>query len=205
MPMTTTPTPTTPTTVEAWMIVISELEGKRQAARDRLTALRQRKSEISLQAALGDDAAKKELKDINGHLVKATVEGEDWDAAIAKAEAGRRQAEQTAAAEAEQARRQKISDEMGDYMTEVRAIDTSMRKLAEHFTAARSHLDVAAGLMQGGERNPLSQLYSKFGATLAAANFGLDKYLELGPTSADRIHRQPLTAFTAAFTQGSKE
>jgi hypothetical protein len=53
--------------------------------------------------------------------------------------------------------------------------------------------------MVGREAAPIRQLRTAFGATLAAAFHGLDKFLELGPASQNIKDRQPLEGFAKNF------
>jgi hypothetical protein len=183
-----------------WEGILADLAVKRQAARDHAEQLRAQKQELALEAALGGGDARKRLEKINGELAKLALEGDDWSAAITQAEQAKRQAECAEAEAAECDRREQIGAALKHYLAEVREIDVGFAMLAAHFAAAKQSLDMAEGLMTGTEGQPLQQLRSKWGATLAAAFAGLGKYIELGPASMHTQHRQPLAQFAASFT-----
>lgn len=65
-----------------------------------------------------------------------------------------------------------------------------MRLLASRFTAARQMLDRAEALLSAQERVPVQQLRSLFGGTLAAAQYGLGDFPQLGQQSTYLTHRQ---------------
>lgn len=186
-------------TTREWAGVIADLTTKRQAAVDETTRLRDEKKALALEAAMGGGDAQKRLKVVNTELATAALKVDDWDQAVLQAQAQLSQAEEAAAAAREQARQEKISDALADYFAVVHEIDAGLVSLAERFAAAKGHLDVAEALMNGPERQPVQQLRTQWGATQAAAFFGLDQSIELGPAAGHVTYRQPLAKYVFSF------
>src|ERR1019366_10069583 len=89
--------------------VIADLAAKRQSAREHAERLRAEKQNMALEAAMGGGDARKRLKEINAELARLTLEADDWDSAIAQAEAEKGRAEQSVATERERQRQKKLS------------------------------------------------------------------------------------------------
>lgn len=188
-------------TVQGWSGVLADLTAKRQSARDHLEQLRAQKKDLALEAAMGSTDAKRKLDKTNAELNKLAFELDDSDMAIAQAEAQKQQAEAVEATTAEQQRREQIAVNLGQYFVAVQEIDDGLRLLAARFAVARQHLDRAEVLMIGQERAPFVQLRSLWGATLAAAHFGLGDHIQLGDRAANYAHRQPLASYAAPFVK----
>jgi hypothetical protein len=184
---------------EEWRGVIADLTAKRQAAVDETTRLRDEKKALALEAAMGGGDAQKRLKAVNAELATAALKVDDWDQAVLQAESQLSLAEEAAAAARERARQEQISSALADYFAEVRGIDAALESLAEKFAGAKAHLDVAENLMDGRERRPIQQLRTQWGSTQAAAYFGLDTCIELGPAAGHVTYRQPLAKYAMSF------
>jgi hypothetical protein len=188
-------------TVEGWSGVLSDLAIKRAAALDHVERLRGEKKALALEAALGGADARKRLEKINSELSLAALRLDDMEQAVIQAESKKQGAQQAEADAVEQERRLRISAALSQYLGHVREIDDAMQVLATKFTQAHQALDRGESLMTGAERGPLQQLRSLWGATLAAAHFGLDGFIGLGPQAAHQTHRKPLAEFTASYLE----
>jgi chromosome segregation ATPase len=188
-------------TVEGWGGVIADLAAKRQAAEENVGRLRAQKQELALEAAMGSGDAKKRLAAVNAELTRAAFEMDDLETALARAEGEKQTAGQVEAADAERQRKARIGESLKQYLAAVLEIDDALQLAATRFTAARQTLDTAESLMTAPECQPLQQLRSQWGPTLAAAHYGLGEFIELGRASAHTPHRQRLEAFTVPFVE----
>jgi hypothetical protein len=196
-------TETSANTPAKWEVVIASLAARQQASRDHVERLRTEKQTLALTAALdggGDD--RKRLAAINAELAKAALEGDDWQSAITSAENAKAKAEHVEAEAAERDRLAKIGVSMKRYRAEVLKIDRALAALVEHFTAATQCLDAAEALMTPTESQYARQLRTVFGPTLAAAHFGLGKYIELGSTARHIQDRQPFEEYARPRISG---
>ena len=151
---------------------------------------------------MGGVEARKRLEKVNTELAKLALESNDWDAAIRQAETAQVKAAATEAEAAEHDRRAKIGVAMERYSGEVLKIDRALAALVEHFIAATANLDAAEALMTATESQYIRQLRTVFGPTLAAAHFGLGRYIELGATARHIQDRQPLEEYARPRVSG---
>jgi hypothetical protein len=188
-------------TVDGWSGVITDLTAKRQNHIERLTKLRQQKADISLEAAMGSPAAKTKLTKINEELHHLMIQAEDFDSAIAHAEAKKHAAENAEADTAEQERQARITESLVRFNDHVQQIDLFMQDLVNHLSAAMQELERAEVDMTADERTPMQMLHGEWGPTLAAAHYGLGTYIQLGDRSMHIQHRKPLEQFVRSFIE----
>jgi len=189
----------TENTPAQWETVIADLTAKRQSTLQHLEQLRAERKTLALDASLGDEAATKRLKTLNADINRLALEVDQFDTALAEAASGKRKAQAAADVEAELARQAQIGQHLQKYYVEVEKIDDGLRQLAEHFTQAKRHLDVAENLMNAAERTPTQQLRSLWGPTLAAAHFGLGEFVGLGQLAMHTAHRKPFADYAIGF------
>jgi hypothetical protein len=186
-------------TVSSWNSVIADVAVKRQNTNERIEHLRKEKQCLALESAMGSTDAEARLAKINTELTRLAFEVDEFDMALKQAEAERQRAEQAEAAAAERGRQSTVRNDIEQYFAEVRAIDDALAGIVSHFRAAREILQRAESRMTSEERTPLSQLRSDFGATLAAAHYGLSEFIELGRGAAYTAHRQPFQKYALGF------
>jgi hypothetical protein len=187
-------------TVASWSGVLSDLAAKRQHARDRVAELRRRKEEISLESAMGSEAARKELTKINGELTRLTLESDDWDSAIARAEAQKADAQKAEAEAAEQRRKVEMKKLAEEAVLLAKEFDIGLR----HACEAGAQLAVVLTSMQAqvkGEHElaAINRLSSRGPYQRACENAGLRRYVEMQAYPGLKKDVQPLAVELTAL------
>lgn len=182
-----------------WLSAIESLTARRAALDEEVAALGKQRSALSLDAALNVTGAAAKVAAISADVAKKSAARDNLVDALAGAQCRLADARKTEAEAADRARREQIGAAMSQYAAAVQRIDDALRVLAMRFVESRGALDAAEALMVGTEAQPLQQLRSAFGATLAAADAGLGPFIELGPSSQHIRHRQPLSQFVVPF------
>jgi hypothetical protein len=192
--------PRAPTSAQDWQEVIAELQQKIDTARQELTELEAEQASMSLDSELGSKEAQLRVAQLTKEIAKLQSSAGITLAAVVHANARLQEDQAREAQEKETQRRQAIQAGMREYMTAVRTIDQNLMNLCHSFTQAKEILQRATGLMTLTERPPFTQLQTLWGATLAAAHFGLGEFISLGPEAQHHRHRQSLEDYTATFT-----
>jgi chromosome segregation ATPase len=183
-----------------WATVIADLAAKRQSTLAHLEELCQEKKSLALDAAMGNEEARKRLQKVNAEIHKLAMDVDDFEVALSNANGEKQKAQATANAKEERQRQEELRDSVRLYFEEVKKIDQALKQLAARFQSARVALQSADSQMTPEERTPIQQLYTLFGSTLAASFHGLGEYIELGRSAGvNPIHRQPLWKYVYSF------
>jgi chromosome segregation ATPase len=186
-------------TTEQWAGVLADLTSKARTYDTEIADLVSDRDGLALDAELGVDGASRKLQKINADLAGKQTAAQSLRTAIAQAQRYLEEARGAEADAAEQERQEQIAASLELYFAEVQKIDVTLKQLAATFATVTEHLNRAESFMNGQERQAINQLRSLFGATCAAAHFGLGESIQLGPQAAHTIHRQPLARYVGGF------
>jgi chromosome segregation ATPase len=186
-------------TSQEWEGVIADFTAKARACDGEVADLVRDRNGLALDAELGIDGAARRLQKIASEITAKQQAAQTLRTAIGQAQSRRDEARVAEAAGADQQRHAQIAAHLEQYLSEVRSIDEALSFLTARFQAATQAMNRAETLMTGTERQPIQQLRSLFGPTLAAAHVGLGEHLQLGPLASNVIHRQPLERFAMGF------
>lgn len=187
-------------TTEQWQAVISDLSRRHASAAEQAQKLKRRKAEISLDAAMGSDTAKRELSKLNGELSRIAAEAEDLAAATGQAEA---QQQEAAAREAEAGERKRL-DRMGELSAAAikhaaeftAALQQAARAGAAVREAAHAMLSIAHGDHEVSTLNRVAAVHPY----MRAAEFaGMRRFIEFQGYPGEPRHIQPLEREVAAI------
>lgn len=132
-------------------------------------------------------------------ITDASQEVDDLDNSITAAQLKLDEAREHVGKLADRQRRERIRNNLQKYVVSVERSDMLMAALTAEFAVGRESLLAARADM--GNASDANQLFGNWGPTLAAAHYGLGKYLELGPRAAHITHRKPLADYVRAFTR----
>jgi hypothetical protein len=186
-------------TSSKWQGVIADLT-KRGANFDaEAVNLANEADKLALDAELGINGAGQQLQKLRREQAAKLAAGQNLQTALEAARQRHAKAVRREADAAEVVRRERLSEASKQFMEQAVLVDDGMRDLAARFEALGASLDRLEAIATTAEAQPLQQLRSQFGPTLAAAHFGLGKFIALGRESTHVVHRQPLATFTAPF------
>jgi hypothetical protein len=144
--------------VSEWESVLRDLEARRAAAHGHQAELRERKADISLQASLGDESARKELKEINKSLASMMGEADDYDSALTEANARLKQAQADAADKAERERMAAMSVIARKVLNHAAVFTGELRSAVESARAVKAATAEMIRLATPEERSGLDRI-----------------------------------------------
>jgi len=98
-----------------WVLVIADLTANRQTTLQHPEKLRAEKRSLALDAAMGNEEARKRISKIKADLSKLVLECDDFEVAIRNAEQEKQKAQDNANAEAERQRQDQLRDAVRAY------------------------------------------------------------------------------------------
>jgi chromosome segregation ATPase len=134
------PAPPEPTDVDVAARLVVELQAKRTAAVDRVTAIAEERKSVALAAHTGDTAARKRLDALNLESTTIGAEIEGLDAAIAEAGDRLATAEAAEALEADRARARELRHALAEFTEHGRKLDEAMAAVVAESNALRTAL-----------------------------------------------------------------
>jgi chromosome segregation ATPase len=181
-------TVTTENTVTGWAGVIADLSAKRQAAQAHAQELRNQKAALALEAAMGSDAAKKQVTKLNQELAHLTLEADDWDSAIRQAESEKQKAEQAEKDAAERERQAELSRLASTAINHAAEFTASLQQAVKAGAAVKAVIQKMLPLARPDEMTNLNRILERGPFMRCAQWAGLQPFIEFQDYPGPKDH-----------------